>query len=104
MANDPYQHPDGTTGGHTISGRRIDDVDDPDDRLLGDAGVVEPCPGEQRGAQQGEDHREDVRKRIVPGMRAQRDRDADSERGDLGERQVDEDDAALDDVQPEVDE
>ena len=79
-----------------------DDIDDADDRFLRNARLaMDPRDGEDRRAQEGEPEREEVRPvgvQVVPRQVGH----GRPERGDLGQRQVDENDAALDDVHPEI--
>ena len=84
-------------------GRR-DRVADADDRLLGDARAVPADRREDERAEKGEreaDPVDDRRVRIAAGDREQ-DRDRRAERRNLRQRQIDEDDAALDDVHAEI--
>src|SRR6185369_4010754 len=81
-----------------------DRVRDPDDRLLGNPRVAAADRGKDRGADEREREAGPVdgaRMRIAvrPG---QQDRHRRAERGDLGEREVDEDDSPLDDVNAEI--
>ena len=79
-----------------------DGVDDPDDRLLRDRCPSRAAHGEQRGAAEREEQRVPVRGAALDRVSGQ-ERDRDAERRDLREGQVDEDHAARQHVQTEID-
>ncbi len=87
---------------HQHRGRRRDRVDDADDRLLRDRRPVHAAGREERGPAHREGQRVPVGRVALDGMAGQEGH-ADAERRHLGERQVHEDDAAGQHVQPEID-
>ena len=81
--------------------RRRDDIDDADERLLGDALVAAACEGQHDCPHEGKPEGEGIAlpvMHIVAGEQG----DAGAEGGSLGQREVHENDAALDNVQPEI--
>jgi hypothetical protein len=87
-------HQDGHRGRHR--------VDDADHRLLRDAGLpVDAREGEDGRPQEGEAEREEVGRRGVQVVAGEIG-DGGSQGGDLGEREIDEDHAALDHVHAQV--
>ena len=84
--------------------RRCDGVGDADDGFLRDAGVSAPDRREDRRADEREQEADPVdRRRVrIAAEPRQQDRDRRAERGNLRQREVDEDDAPLDDVHAEV--
>jgi hypothetical protein len=87
---------------HEEHGRRgRHGVDDPDHRLLRDAALSAPGQGQDAGAQQGRAETGRVGHERLD-RQVQEERDGRPERGDLGERDVDEDDLARDHVDAKV--
>ena len=82
-------------------GRRRDDENDPDDRLLRDVAVVHPRHAEQSRREQRREEADEVRSRR-PGLETGKGRRRPTECRHLRDREVDEDDAAGDDVDAEV--
>ena len=83
-------------------GGRGDDIDDADEGFLGHALVAAAREGQHHRADEREPEREGEALPVVDVV-ADKHGDAGAEGGGLGQRQVHEDHAALDDVQPEVD-
>ena len=77
-------------------------VHDADEGLLRDAPAACPAPGEEAGARQRENERVPVR-RVALDRVAREEGDGNPQGRRLGERQVREDDAAGEHVEPEVD-
>ena len=88
---------------HDEHGRRSRHrVDDTDEGLLRNTSAMCPAHGEEPGARQREDERVPVR-RVALDRVAREEGDGDPEGRRLGERQVHEDDATREHVEPEVD-
>ena len=82
-------------------GRRRQRVDDPDNRFLGEEFLVPSREGEERGREKSAPERNEVRRaRMV--IESEEDGDRRSERRDLGEREIDENYSAREDVEAEV--
>jgi hypothetical protein len=86
-------------GEHRRRGRHR--VDDSDDRLLGHGRAPRPASGEERGATEREGERVAVGGFTLDRVAGEK-RDGYAERSDLGERQVDEDHAPREHVEPEI--
>ena len=93
----PVRRPVGEQHG---AGRR-DRVDDADHRLLGDVALSTPGEGQDEGAEDGEPEPAGIG---FPGLQVEAEEEGGggAQGGDLGQRDVDEDDFSGDDMKPEV--
>src|SRR5213075_1258453 len=84
-------------------GSRRNDVSDTDDRFLGNLTCPFACDGKNRGPHKGK-AKSDGKGRRALKVQMEQDRDADSHRGHLSHCDIDENNAALDDVETQIDE